>query len=96
MCLFGHFVLLSENTNEAPHLKHDGTPDMRYAENQQQEGVAHPHLKADGAPDLRFAENQQGAAPTATGKFVYRLKCIVEWFPLLCLLQLLPTNNHSI
>jgi hypothetical protein len=69
---------------------------MRFAENQQQEGAAHPHLKADGAPDLRFAENQQAAALTATGKFVYLLKCIIEWFPLLRLLQLLLTSNHSI
>jgi hypothetical protein len=97
VCLFYIFFYFLENANETPHLKHDGTSDKRYAENQQQEGAAHPHLKADGTPDLRFTENQHAEiAATTIGKFADLLKCIVEWFLLLLLAQLLRTNNHNV
>ncbi len=61
MCLFYIFFYFQENANEPPHLKHDGTPDQRYAENKQQETAVQPHLKADGTLDMRFNENQEAA-----------------------------------
>ena len=41
-----------------PKLKKDGTPDMRYKENQEA-AKAQPPLKKDGTPDKRFQQNKE-------------------------------------
>jgi len=41
-------------------MKKDGTPDMRYKENQKGSAKTAPkHLKKDGTPDKRYKENQK-------------------------------------
>lgn len=41
-------------------MKKDGTPDMRYKENQKGAKKLEPkHLKKDGTPDKRYKENQK-------------------------------------
>ncbi len=44
-------------SDDAKHLKKDGTPDKRFKENKE-EKQEHKHLKKDGTPDMRYKENK--------------------------------------
>ena len=46
-------------------VKADGTPDMRFKENQKNAAPAAGPKKADGTPDMRYKENQK---PKGKGK----------------------------
>lgn len=46
-------------TATAKPVKADGTPDMRYKENQKNAQTAAGPKKADGTPDLRYKANQK-------------------------------------
>ncbi len=45
--------------------KADGTPDMRYKENQEKAKAEGPK-KADGTPDMRYKENKEKEVKTKT------------------------------
>lgn len=52
---------------DAPKMKKDGTPDMRYKENKAKKEEPAPAgpMKKDGTPDKRYKANKEGAAKDA-------------------------------
>ena len=50
----------AKDATAAGPVKKDGTPDMRYKNNQVAADTTVKHKKKDGTPDKRFKENKKG------------------------------------